>query len=694
MKSESPPYGVRGIVSVWSRLVTPSPSIIEPYRRRQARLLAIFHLLIVPLGLVVSLYNLILPDAAALYTREALPQFVALSAILLCTYFICRTARFEWSAAIAFSAVGVHLFLSVALRTTTIDFEILYFLPLLILLFSLFFPLKYTFVFVLINIGALLALPYLMGEPRGLTSVIGPVIALVIAMGLIWLVFRQRDLLERERHHELASSQELMRLITDNVSDIVTHLDANGVIRYMSPSLQTLLGYPGEMAVGHSYHTWLARVHPDDTDRVAQTMADFLKTGNPILVAYRIQHADGHFVWMEPVATSLYTVDGVPNGMILVTRDITKRKEAEAALQASEAKFRALSDTIEAGITITQGDKTLYVNPAAERWFGYSAEELKSIDRTKLVHPDSMPDILALQEAWKQGTVGLTRLQVKVFHKDGGIRWIYMSSNNLEYEGQPALITTFFDITENKLAEEQRLELALEREKLGLLRQFIGDLSHDLRNPLAVMSTSVYLMNKALSDEKRQYHGDVVAAQMTHLEKVLEDLMNISQLEKDGTVFSFRPLDLNQLVEKVVQEYQPTADAKKQTFIFTPASEVPQVMAEQQQLSRALSNVISNALSYTPLGGEISVQTRLEEGRAEILILDNGIGIQSSDLPHVFEHFYRADKARSTETGGAGLGLTIARRIILSHSGKIDVQSTFGGGSLVTVSLPLYTPEL
>jgi two-component system cell cycle sensor histidine kinase PleC len=693
MVSESPPQRASGIVSVWNYLVAPSPAIIEPYRRRQARLLANFHLLIVPLGLVVSLYNLVLPDAAALYTRAALPQFVVLSAVLLCTYFFCRTRRFEWGAAIAFSAVGIHVFLSVALKTTTIGFEILYFLPLLVLLFSLFFSLNYTFIFVLVNIALLLALPYVMGEPRGLGAVIGPVIALVIAMALIWLLYRQRDLLERERHQELAASQELMRLITDNVNDIVSHIDANGVIRYMSPSLEILLGYPVEGAVGQSYHTWLARVHPDDAQRVAQTMADYLKTGKQILMAYRIQHAAGHYMWMEPVATSLYTRDGIPNGMILVTRDITKRKQAEEALQASEAKFRVVADTVDAGIIITRGEEALYANPAAARWFGYSFEELKSLDRMALIHPDSLPEMQGLAKARQEGFTELVRNEVKVFHKDGTIHWIYVSSMVIDYEGHPATISTFFDITESKLAEEQRLELALEREKLELLRQFIGDLSHDLRNPLAVMSTSVYLMNKALSDEKRQYHADVVAAQMTHLEKVLEDLMNISQLEKEANVFSFRPLDLNQMVENVVQEYQPTADAKKQTFTYIPAPEAPQVMAEQQQLSRALSNIISNALSYTPLGGEISVRNRLVGGRVEILIQDNGIGIQSADLPHVFEHFYRADKARNIETGGTGLGLTIARRIILSHSGKIDVQSTFGGGSVVTVSLPLLIPK-
>ncbi|HNG22221.1 MAG TPA: ATP-binding protein, partial [Candidatus Obscuribacter sp.] len=119
------------------------------------------------------------------------------------------------------------------------------------------------------------------------------------------------------------------------------------------------------------------------------------------------------------------------------------------------------------------------------------------------------------------------------------------------------------------------------------------------------------------------------------------------------------------------------------------AAAEPKIVGNYLQLLRAITNILTNAVNYTPEGGAVSVTSRLIEGKVSVRIQDTGVGIEPADLPHIFERFYRADKARTRETGGTGLGLAITREIIARHHGTVDVESTVGKGSSFTIQLPL-----
>ena len=274
------------------------------------------------------------------------------------------------------------------------------------------------------------------------------------------------------------------------------------------------------------------------------------------------------------------------------------------------------------------------------------------------------------------------------------------------------------EITERKRAEQQSLDLAIERERVHVLEKFVQDASHDFRTPISVVLTSAYLLDR-LGEKARERLtslsqptaaaqaenlgkslaeiAETVAkmqnkAQATHvsamrLEKLVESMLEVIQLEH-STQFEFGLHDLNRLVGDCVQAARTTAAQKRLRIEFEPAEAQPQIRVDPWKLRRAVELLIDNAILYTPQDGVLRVSTSLGAGEAVIQVSDTGIGIADANLPHIFEPFYRADRARSDATGGAGLGLPIAKRIVEVHGGRIDVESKEGRGSIFRISLP------
>jgi signal transduction histidine kinase len=221
------------------------------------------------------------------------------------------------------------------------------------------------------------------------------------------------------------------------------------------------------------------------------------------------------------------------------------------------------------------------------------------------------------------------------------------------------------------------------------LRQFISDASHDLNTPLTSIKALLWLIQQNPAASALLVDLANVEMQVERLERLVRDMLNMSRLDMADAEFQHVAIDINRLVRTVLAGRESLAARHKHTVNFTPAPDVPGISADEVHLSHALTNIYVNALHYTPEGGTISVRTYATASHVAIEIADTGIGISADDLPHIFDRFFRADKARQTATGGTGLGLAIALKIVEAHHGSIEVESTPGAGSTFTVLLPV-----
>ncbi len=270
---------------------------------------------------------------------------------------------------------------------------------------------------------------------------------------------------------------------------------------------------------------------------------------------------------------------------------------------------------------------------------------------------------------------------------ESGPYYELQSTPLLSYHGEAAgRLIMLYDITERKHVEQQTLELSLERERVRLLQQFINHMSHDLRTPLASIKMSQYILRREVGSEHTE-RLDALDKQTERLADMVESMLMLLRLE-EGKPNSLLDVDVNELVGYAMVRNQKLANERGTQLHFKSAQDLPLVLANQEELTLALSNLVVNAIYYTP-NGEVTLSTLRDGDSVVVRVQDTGIGIGSEDLSHIFERFYRVDDARGTQNGGLGLGLTITKAIIDRHAGSIHVESQVGEGSMFSVRLPM-----
>src|SRR2546421_5060895 len=217
-------------------------------------------------------------------------------------------------------------------------------------------------------------------------------------------------------------------------------------------------------------------------------------------------------------------------------------------------------------------------------------------------------------------------------------------------------------------------------------REFVADASHELRTPLTLIRTNVEAWLRRSNGTSRAYAKSIVD-EVEQLNRIVGDLTTLALADARQLHLDPRPMELNELVKGLIVQATPMAEARG-VQLRPDLNGGVRVDADLGRVRQLLLILIDNALMHTPSGGEVSVGVVRHNGRAHVRVTDTGEGIPSGDLPHIFERFYRADKARTRESGGTGLGLAIAKWIVDAHKGEIGVKSAEGKGTEVDVSLP------
>jgi PAS domain S-box-containing protein len=265
------------------------------------------------------------------------------------------------------------------------------------------------------------------------------------------------------------------------------------------------------------------------------------------------------------------------------------------------------------------------------------------------------------------------------------------------------LLTAIADIAANALERatvvatlEQRVtertqELAGLNERLTeldrLKSKFVSDVSHELRTPLTSLVLYLSLLDHG-KPEKRDHYMLALKEQAARLTTLIEDILDLSRLERDAVPAGFVRVDLNVLAEHVIVAHQPRVDAAGLQLTFEPQPDLPAIQGEPKQLTQVITNLVANAVNYTP-AGQVLIRTFHEDDHACVQILDTGLGVEPEDIPHLFERFYRGKRTVQANLPGSGLGLAIVKEIVQAHGGALDVRSVVGQGSSFTVRFPL-----
>lgn len=235
------------------------------------------------------------------------------------------------------------------------------------------------------------------------------------------------------------------------------------------------------------------------------------------------------------------------------------------------------------------------------------------------------------------------------------------------------------------LADDHTEQLRLE----GVRRDFVANVSHELKTPIGAIALLADAIDAAADDPERvRAFTARLQSESTRLGRMAKELIDLSRVQADDPLDDAEPVEIETVVERAVDGVRVAADAKR-IRLSTRVADSVTVMGDEALLVMAMSNLLANAVQYSPEGVHVGVGARLVGDLVEISVTDKGIGIAAEDVPRVFERFYRVDPARSRVTGGTGLGLSITKHIAVAHGGEITLWSKPGQGSTFTLRLPV-----
>jgi signal transduction histidine kinase len=247
------------------------------------------------------------------------------------------------------------------------------------------------------------------------------------------------------------------------------------------------------------------------------------------------------------------------------------------------------------------------------------------------------------------------------------------------------------DLSKDEQLAKQQEELSQEQRGIQMLYDLIRAAATRARDPLTRINLVAHWLTRQISEPSTFSSASVIELQVQHLVSLLERMLVMAELDANRAHFVFGPVQLNRVLHYLETTISSLAKAKKITLTLKPSDTLPPVRADEQQLYRAIQEVVENAFEYTPENGTVTVSTFRKETYGVLEVQDTGIGIAADLMPHLFERFYHFNLPPSAPEK-LGLGLPIAKKILEQHDGTISVESAPGKGSTFTIAVPLYTP--
>jgi PAS domain S-box-containing protein len=518
-----------------------------------------------------------------------------------------------------------------------------------------------------------------------------------------------------EGKENLRKSEERFKLLVESVRDYaIFMLDPKGHVLTWNAGAERFKGYRAQEIIGQHFSRFyppeeVARGLPEHELQVASKEGSFEDEG------WRVRK-DGSLFWANVVITAMRDTDGELVGFAKVTRDLTQRRAHEEDLRRSEERFRLLIEGVAdyAIFMLDPNGRVSTWNMGAERIKGYAANEIIgqhfSIFYPQEAKDSGWPDH-ELRVAAEKGKFVDTGWRLR---KDGTTFWANVTITALRADAGQLLgfAKLTRDLTQAKRAEametaNQQREEMLDAERNArmvaqratrLKDEFLATLSHELRTPLsAILGWTQLLLrpdaSKGPEEQKRAI--EIIDRNARAQVKLIDDLLDLSRVMTGKLRLDLHQVSLGSIVEAAVDSARPSADVKGIRLKAILSSNQDIVSADSARLQQVVWNLLTNAIKFTPKGGQVQVLLQRVNSHLELSVSDTGVGIPANYLPHVFDRFSQKDSSTTRAFGGLGLGLAIAKQLVELHGGSIRAASLGEGrGATFSVQLPLSIAQL
>lgn len=509
-----------------------------------------------------------------------------------------------------------------------------------------------------------------------------------------------RDMTEQlALEKQLQDSEQRYHIFTELSSDFC-HVctrsnDGPFLVQWVGGNFELITGYRTDelLAIG----CWLPLVHPDDRERVGTDLLR-MQAGDELRSEFRLIRKDQTVLWIRERSRCVAHPED-PASLVLYgsSRDITRLLEQSRALEAAEAAYRTIFNSVNDAIFVQRPEDgmVLDANRRASELYGFTRTELigKTQDDLTYASDDKLRQLAHKQlQLAESGTPHAFEWPAR--RADGTLLWVEVNLRATLINERPRILAVVRDITERKeasrLLEEARSAAdAANRAK----NEFLANMSHEVRTPLnGIMGLSQLLRTTALNQEQHEYL-DMLDSSSRNLLLLINDILDISRIEAGSLRLEETPFSPDSLLQEVHSIYEKVADEKGITLQCIIADRLPQaLLGDPLRLKQVLINLIGNAIKFTSHGG-VTLTVRcagVESGqiRLAFVVEDSGIGMSAETLQKVFNPFTQADSSTARIHGGSGLGLAICRRLTELMQGSITATSSLGHGSSFTVELP------
>jgi PAS domain S-box-containing protein len=494
-----------------------------------------------------------------------------------------------------------------------------------------------------------------------------------------------RNISDRKRiESALAESEQRWALAVEGTNDGIWDWNMLTGDVFFSSRWKSMLGYSADDLKGR-VDEWQALIHPDDSAAVLDTLNSHLSKESGFYEAeFRMRTKQGDYRWILARGKATFDDAGRPIRMAGSHTDITERRAAEARIHDRTTQLNAIFDLSPDGFVSFDADRRVkFAAPAFHHMTGLAMDEISGMNEDEFmarltaltINPERFPTHQQLLS--KVGADGTAKDKIAGRHSiemapSAGGRTLEVGLREAMTE-TVSQILYFRDITHESEVDRMKSE-------------FLSTAAHELRTPMAnIYGFTELLMTQSFDEADRLDFLTTIYNQSTLMVSIINELLDLARIEaRQGKDFKLESLDAMVLLQDVIASFKTPTD-RNSPALTTDTAACP-LRGDQNKLTQAIGNVLSNAYKYSPAGGPVEVSLTTEEEYIDIRITDQGIGMTPEQKSRVFERFYRADT--SGKIPGTGLGMSIVKEIIELHYGSVSISTSLGQGCAITLRLP------